>query len=344
MNKFTQWLKSIGNTSFGIPNFTGALLDMRPPEERAANDVNFSEIVASAAPVNWQNKYPDKIRKFPDSNQFYTNMCGPFSLAKSLGVMFMQKYGVYLKFFEPDIYQRRANKGSPGMSMVDLFKIAGEGVTLSDFFNATYSDDVGAEGIKIEAWQRAVGGAFAVSGNVKLPNDMETIASVIQQTGKAPIQLTYFTSPEWSKEFPVILQSNLGLFSPGCLHHFTVYTDFTLANGKMLVSEDSAWFGGFKRRFLNADWITNRVVEIRYPMNFKFQMAAGDRPSYDGLTVISAQKCLRYEGFFPTNIDYVENVGNFTKKALQLFQQKYGLAQTQALDTATKAKLLQLYP
>lgn len=321
----------------------GALLDSRTPEEKQ-DDIHFSEIVGTANVVNWVEK-GDKIRKFPDMNQGQTSMCGAFSLAKSFGVSYHAKYGKYLEFYPPDIYQRRVNKGTPGMMLYDMMRIAAEGITLAQFFDATYNSDEEADSIKIEQWHRDIGKVFAVSGNVIIPNDIEIIASVIQTTKKAPIGLTWFRSKEWSLEVPVILNRALGVFDLISLRHFTAWTDYTLLNGqKVIVTEDSSWFGGFRRRYLTEDWIKNRVFEIRYPMNFKFAVNLGDRPTYDGATIISAQKCLRYEGFFPLNIEYAENVGAFTRKAIQLFQQKYGLPVTQALDVSTKRKLLELFP
>jgi hypothetical protein len=340
----SAFIKNLFAKQTPAQTFTGANLDNRSAAEKA-NDIHFSEIVGTANAVAWAEKYPDKIRKFPDLNQFYTNMCGAFALAKSLGIMFFQKYGVFINFFPPDIYQRRVNKGVPGMMLYDMMRIAAEGVTLTQFFNANYTNDSQAEGISIEQWHRDVGKVFSVKGDVVVPIDIDVIASVIQTTGKAPIGMTWFLSPEWSVERPTILNRLLGVSDPSSLRHFTCYPDFTLINGvKHIVTEDSAWFGGLKRRYLSEDWIKNRIVEIRYPMSFKFAVGAGDKPTYDGQTIISAQKCLRYEGFFPTNIDYAENVGSFTRQALKLFQQKYALAVTQQLDTATKKKLAMLYP
>lgn len=323
---------------------TGALLDNRTPEEKA-NDIHFSEIVASANPVVWTEKYPSKVRRFPKMNQNQTNMCGAFALPKSLGIMFSQKYGKFIEFYPPDIYQRRANKTSAGMMLHDMMRIAKEGVTLAQFFKADYYTDADAEKIGIEQWHRDVGKIFAVEGDVIIPNDIETIASVIQTTGKAPIFLTYFTAGEYSKEMPYIVEKSLRIDGSNTLRHFIVGVDTTLYKGvKAIYIEDSAWFGGFSERLLTEDWIKNRVYEVRYTMNFKFSIKTGDRPSYDGQTIVSAQKCLRYDGLFPDNVDLIENLGPLTRKAISLFQQKYKIAVTSNLDLSTKDMLRKLFP
>lgn len=322
----------------------GANIDTRSPEQKAT-DIHFSEIVGMANPVNWAEKYPNKIRRFPMLNQLQTMMCGAFSLAKHLGINFFVKYGKYINFYPPDIYQRRTNKPSPGMMLYDMMRIASEGVTLADFFKMDYKNDEEADSIMIEKWHREVGKVFAVQGSVYIPSDIEILASVIQTTGKAPIMLMYFTSGEYSKEVPTIVEKDLPQLGIKTLRHFTVAPDFTLRKGvKTIYMEDSAHFGGLYERYLTEDWIKTRVVEIRYAMNFKFSSAVGDRPVYDGLTVVSAQRCLRFEGFFPMNVDFLENFGPLTKNAVRLFQQKYALPVTQVLDTATKNKLHQLFP
>lgn len=339
-----NWIQSIFSKFQAPATFTGALIDNRPPQAKA-DDVHFSEIVGGAAAVLWKEKYPNAVRQFPDMNQNQTNMCGAFALRKSLGVMFQQKYGVFLDFFAPDIYRRRANYPQAGMMLYDMMNIASQGVTLTQFFNSTYYTDDQADSISIESWHRDVGRVFSVSGSVMLPNDIESIASVIQTTGKAPVGLTFFTLQEYAKEAPTIVENSMTYVDPRSLHHFITMTDFTLfKGGKYIVMEDSAWFGNMKRRLLSQNWIENRMIEVAYPMNFKFSVAVGDKPSYDGMTIVSAQKCLRYEGFFPSNIDYAENVGSFTRKAIQLFQQKYNLSVTQQLDIPTVAKLREIYP
>lgn len=49
---------------------------------------------------------------------------------------------------------------------------------------------------------------------------------------------------------------------------------------------------------------------------------ARSRPKYDG-SMISLQRCLRFEGMFPTANKYAENYGPITKAAVIAFQKKY---------------------
>ena len=326
------------------PQFTGALLDNRPDSEKA-NDVHFSEIVGSANAVNWQEKWPTKVRQFPAYDQKASSTCGANALSKSEGIHFSLKYG-YLPFSRPDIYQRRYNRPAEGMAMYDMFDIASKYLVPTSFTKenpALLLTESDFDSLPIDPWAKELT-VFSVKGSVKLPADIEAIASVIQTTQKAPVILTYFTAAEWSREIPVILQSGMSVNDSIALRHFSTIVDFTLFQGKKyLVVEDSAWFGGFNRRLLSAEWIAARGYEIRYGMNFKFE-PGGTKPSYDGMTIISAQRCLQFLGYFPSNVAFAENIGAVTRGALTKFQAANGLPQTAALDTATKNLLVTMFP
>jgi hypothetical protein len=142
---------------------------------------------------------------------------------------------------------------------------------------------------------------------------------------------------------PVIINP-LSAYSLTALKHYVTAVDWTLYNGqKCLIVEDSAWFGGLNRRIITEDWVKNRVVTAAYPMNFKFGPVS-TAPSYDGVTIISAQKCLQADGDFPLNVSFAENVGPTTRASLLKFQVKYNLPQTGAIDVATQSKLHQMFP
>jgi len=325
------------------PQPTGALLDTRPPEQKT-NDIHFSEIVASANAVNWITKDSTTWRTFPALNQYQTFMCGANSLSKAWGIYLSQKYGKYVQLSRGHIYQRRKNRPGAGMALYDMFDILKQGATLEQLTGENIQSDDQADSLVVDQLEVAVGQGFATTGGVFLPSDIDTIASVIQTTGKGVILTTYFTAGEWSKTFPTIVNTNLGSQDPSALRHFVVAVDFTLYNNqKCLIIEDSAWFGGINRRIISEDWVTRRVVATGYLMTFKYAPQP-TKPTYDGISIISAQKCLQADGDFPTNISFIENLGPITRQSLVKFQVKYGLPQTGALDIATQSKLHQVFP
>lgn len=327
------------------PIFTGAIIDDVGTFLRSEDSVPFEDIVASANAVKWEEG--KKVRKFPIHDQKRSFMCGAFSAKKLLGILYFILYKTYIEFSEEHIYQRRSNKGQPGMNLQDLFRILGEGSTLKALTAAVVQNDADADNLKIEQWQKDVGKVFALKESKAITlnsADAETMASVIQTTGKGIILLLYFTAAEWSQKFPKVLDYGLSYGSNNSLHHFAVAVDYSLVNGKKhIYIEDSAGFGGIFERYLSEEFIKNRCMVAAYPMNFKFSTFGGDKPTYDG-TITSVQKCLLYEGFFPSNVAFIESLGPTTRGALRKFQSKYGIEQSGNIGTATAEKLRALYP
>lgn len=321
--------------------FLGALLDNRPQHEQD-KDPKFEEIVGEAAPVNWVEKPESSWRKFPDFDQKQSSMCGAFSMAKLMGVYYWLKYGVFIEFSPEDIYQRRANRYSGGMYIEDLYKIIGEGVTLKQLTNAKITNDTDADNCVIEPFKRDVGSVFAMGSKVVLPNDIETIASTIQKTGKAVHFLTYFTSDEWSKLIPMIADKNMRSSDPKALRHYVTGVDYVLKDGKKyIVIEDSAPFGGLHRRLLSAEWIALRSIVVTYPMKFKFESGPAypvvdsfqftrtmkfSPVFYVDADVRRLQDILKILGCMPANIESSGWYGGITCRAVMAFQRKYNVA------------------
>jgi len=318
---------------------TGALIstDIAP--------VVFSDIVGKANVVNWDKT---TFRSFPVLNQKSSYMCGAFSAKKHLGIGYAQKYGKYIDFSEEDVYQRRRNFGEQGMYFTDITKIMTEGVTLKILTDVNIKRDSDADDYVIALWKRDVGKVFAISQPVYIPTGaFETIASVIQTTGKSVIGLMYFTYDEWATEYPKVVKS-MDYDNPSAFHHFINFVDYVTINGiKYLVVEDSAHFGGISVRFVSKHFLEARNIPTpmanAYLMNFKFEKTEIASIHFTG-SIISLQECLQALGYFPTNVSKAENIGPTTKKALEKFQNAYSLPVTMKLDDATRSLVTRLFP
>ena len=80
-------------------------------------------------------------------------------------------------------------------------------------------------------------------------------------------------------------------------------------------------------------------------MNFQMQNneAIPERPKFDG-SVVSAQKCFKWEGLFPANVPEIENWGPITRTACIAFQKRYGIEPDLGnFGPITQAKLKELY-
>lgn len=323
---------------------TGANLDTRSAVEKA-QDINFKEIVASASPVEWKEKESSSIRRFPIFNQDGSGSCVAQTQAKELGIMRWLKDGKYVHFSATDIYQRRSNKPAAGMGAVDVRAIAQEGVTLEVLVPSQDMSDTQMDSMTIPNYMREVGKVFAVSDSVKITSgDMETVASVIQTTGKGVMIWFYFNIDEWTEQ-PLIKYPMLQLND--ALRHSVTAVDFNLVNGKKCLVIEDSWgtsFGVAGQRIITEDFFKARNWFSSYLMNFKFDIPVTPKPHYVVGNVISLQNCLKFEGVFPSNVQSTGVYGPVTTQAVKDFQAKYGLEQVGVVGPKTTAKLQVLYP
>jgi len=331
---------------------TGALLDTRPPEEKQ-KDFLWKEIVASAEPVNWQEK--SQWRKFPIYDQNGSSSCVAFSLAKILGIMHQVNEGEWIDFSPGFIYQQRSNKPSAGMAGIDAWEIVRKnGALLESFFPSQGKDDHYLDTYPVKNYEREIASVFKIPNYVILPTkDIDTIASTIQKTNKGVMVWYYWTYDEWDRDFPVIRNYNLDIVQ--ACKHSTVAVDFTLYYGKKCLIIDDSWGhrGINGQRIITEDFHSQRNFFAAYPINFKFEELSLPKPSYtfnkdlsygmNNEDVKMLQCCLKYEGLFPVNTECTGAFYGLTLSAVKKFQAKYGIPQTGYVGQITRAKLNSIY-
>jgi hypothetical protein len=317
----------------------GALIDNRSEVEKA-KDFKFEEIVTSVAPVEWKEKISTSWRKFPIFNQDSSGSCVAQTMAKLMGVLYYLKNNVYVHFSATHIYQRRSNKPAGGMSGTEAFDIARKGVTLEVLTPSQDMNDTQMDGIKIEAYKEEVGKIFALGNYIVGPvKDIETIASIIQETGKAIMVWYYFTYAEW-QDVPEVKNENLDLYAAGTVRHSVTAVDFTLYKGKKCLIIEDSWgpnYGKGGQRIITEDFHKARNWFVAHPMNFKFDIPVvppaptfkftltlrqGDKNN----EVTELQKYLQKAGFYPTNSAITGFFGSVTKASVVSFQKAKGLS------------------
>jgi hypothetical protein len=342
--------------------YQGAKLDTRTEEEKL-KDYKFEEIVSSIAPVNWKEKKQNDWRKFPIFDQDGSGSCVAQTMAKLLGIMYWLANGIYVHFSATHIYQRRFNKPEGGMNGDDVFKIASEGVTLEELVPSQNMSDSEMDAVVIPEYKKKVGEIFKISKNwITIPiKDIETVASVIQQTGKGVMLWFYFRHDEWDKD-PSVKYNDLVLGAPTTARHSVTGVDFTLYNTQKAIVIDDSWGpkagNGAGQRVIDEAFFNARNWYARYPMNFQF--AEGAEPNkpiytfandmkfsatvtYGNPDIIALQNCLKYLGLFPVNTESTGYFGALTKKAVQDFQKKYGLNPDGVVGKITRSKLNELF-
>ena len=326
----------------------GVLLDERSEAEKA-KDFHFEEIVTSADPVNWIEKPQNEWRKFPTFDQDGSGSCVAQTLKKLQGIHTWLQTGSFVHLSASHIYQRRQNRPKGGMSGVDAFKIAQKGVTLEQFAPSEKLNDVEMDAVKVTPFMEDVGQIFKLGNYVQLPTqDIDTVASVIQRTGKGVMVWFYFTRSEWSN-VPQVKNTSLPLSGTSTLRHSVAAVDFTLYKGKKALIIDESWGIGTAldgQRVITEDFFKARNWFACYFTNFAFEEApiVAPKPRYDR-SIKSLQDCLKFEGFFPTNIESTGYFGSITKNAVIAFQKKYGINPPEGVvGPLTMNKLTNLYP
>ena len=106
----------------------------------------------------------------------------------------------------------------------------------------------------------------------------------------------------------------------------------------------SAHFGGYTEREVTEDFFNKRCILSDVIETFSFEGGEGDKPKYDG-SIISVQRCLKYEGLLAVEVPEIENFGPLTQQAIMKFQVRYGLHPTGVpnIGPMTRAKLQELY-
>lgn len=321
-----------------MKNSTGALIDTRPIEKKN-KDYQFSEIVASTNPVIWQTKSESEWRIFPIFNQFDTNMCVSFTVAKQLGIQSFINEGEYIDFSKAHLYERRSNKPSAGMGSDDGYNIVRkEGITLEQLYPTPSKNNDGKD-LRIKKSSNLVGQIFKIDAYLSVERDIDTIASIIQTTGKGVMVWFWGNYKEWNQEVPKILDKTQTLYTAVVRHSVTA-VDFFLYKGKKALLIEDSWgikTGNNGRRIITEDFFNARNYYAGHIMNFKFEndelnisepkfnitksVSFGD----NNIDVGQLQQMLRYEGLFPVNTQTTTYYGAITAKAVMDWQLKHGV-------------------
>lgn len=216
------------------------------------------------------------------------------------------------------------------------------GVTLESLMPSQNMSEGEINAVKRTKLAERVATAFILGKWITLPFDIETIASVIQTTGKGVMVWFRFNYLDWT-DFPSVVTSN-----PQYGHSVTA-VDFTLYNGKKYLVIEDSWgkFGLFDgQRLISDEFIRYRMFNAAYPINFRNDEEG--RPAKPQYTfkkqlqfspvfstdpdVVALQNCLKYLGIFPTNIDSTGYYGAITAKYVLEFQKKFNVDDPVLLD------------
>lgn len=328
-----------------IPSPTGVLGDPRL-DPKVQNGWKADDVLIAAGAAAWKHKTPEQLRRFEVMNQAGTSACVAFAKAKQLAIEIFLLTGVWITLSPASIYQLRFNRPGLGMAISDANDIANKrGATLEALMKSQNLTEEQIHLVKrtkvADLFAAAV--AEAVVQYLYLPVDIDRIAERIEE-GHG-VSLLVFAEVDEYDAVPSVKHPSLQ-YEDAYIRHEVVAVDyFLLPDGqKALRVEDSAHFAGVAVRDFTESFLEQRVILADFLAVFDFEGGVGDKPRYDG-TIISLQKCLRYEGLFPTNVAFAENYGPVTKDAVIKFQKKYGIEPAVGnFGPITRAKIISLYP
>lgn len=326
---------------------TGVLGDPRT-DPRVVNGWGIGEVMAGSAPLDWRPKAVQELKQFPIWNQDGSSACVAFAKAKQLSIAMFVRTGVWIDFSPASIYQLRTNAPSLGMNIGDANDIVNKrGATLEALMRSQDLTEAQINAVKrtkvADMFAKAI--AEAVVSYLYVPVDIDKVAQAIEAS--YAVSLLVFANFDEYNGTPTILHPGL-TYADAQIKHEVDAVDYYLhpTEGKCLWIEDSWGVGtgqGGRRNF-TATFLSQRCILADALGVFDFEGGQDQRPKYDG-SIISLQKCLRYEGFFPLGVDYTENFGPITRAGVVKFQLKYGLSPALGnVGPLTTAKLYQLYP
>ncbi len=335
-----QWNIFVNFSKKEEEEFPGAIL---PTDEQIAEMPKLrGELVATINPVVWKPLDLSKIPKYPIYSQNGSGSCVAMSMCLIASILYYLRTNVQIMFSAAWVYQQRVNKPDAGMIGTDAFSIASKGMLPEVMMPSQDLSEYGINNVATQPWFKKVAEVFAFEDKpVQLPTrDIETVASVMQTTGK-PVNVWYeFLRSEWTS-IPFIS----GLFGT-FLRHSVVAIAYGIYEGSKAIAIQESWGVGATHfgviRIIKESFHNSRNLFAAYPRRFRFETTE-DKPKYDG-TIISFQRCMKSLGYFPDDVPFVENWGYWTRTACLKFQAKYGIQQTGNIGPATNAKLVELFP
>jgi hypothetical protein len=318
-------------------NYLGCF-DNQTEEEKSKN-YKQEEVVASFAAPTFPVKEPKDFVKYPIRSQGSSSRCVTFTLAKELSIWFLQRYRVWIDFSTCFPYQLRNNKDLLGCSSVDVYSVFPKLGNIFELFMP--GDNLGEQeciNVPMPPYARDLAKVVEFK-KISVPLDFDTVASTLQQTGKGVMLWFKYNKDEW-KDIPVYSGK------PHTSGHSILAIEPVTYNGVEYLVCDESWGIGHSingQRLISRDYFNNRCFLASYIIGFKFAQPTGDKPKFDG-TIISAQTCLEWLGYFPTNVPKIENWGPITRTACKKFQIAYGILPAEGnFGPLTKAKLTELF-
>lgn len=312
---------------------TGVNIDFRSESEKQQDFLH--EEIALGAQYSTYGTRNDVVKTYPLRDQKNTSACVAYATALALGIDNEGEGEGYVELSPAFIYRQRSNFPDQGMIGNDAGQIAKDSGACLETTLPTPTSEAAINSLTIPLRAKDEAHEFRAGNYVTIQNctDIDVINSILSQ-GKAVKIFIYGTLEEWGQEYPKVLGAVNFTYAP-IRHCITALpkSGFKDAIGKKHIwIQDSYPFGGIRIRKVSEDWIAQRCYFAQYHVNLKNEkidskpihefdvnMQYGD----NNAEVQWLQKCLQYEGVFPSNVEPTGYFGGITLKAVNDFQLKY---------------------
>jgi hypothetical protein len=310
-------------------------------DEQKSKNYKQSDVVTAVAPPVFPTKEPKNFLRYPIRSQGVSGRCVVFTYAKELSIWFYQKYGVWVDFSTCFPYQLRSNPDIPGCNSVDIYQVFPKiGNIFEQFMPGDGLNNQDAMAVPMPPYAKDLAKMIEIK-RISVPLDFDTVASTLQNTGKGVMLWFHYNQYEW-KDIPIISEQ------PMTSGHSIIALEPVTYNGQEYLVCDESWGIGHSmngQRLISREYFNHRCYLASYLMAFRFSVGEqSDKPHFDG-SIISAQQCFKWLGYFPTNIAEVENWGPVSRSSCKKFQKAYAIfPQEGNFGDLTKGKLYELFP
>lgn len=331
------------------PFFTGIIDDPRTPEEKQQDWLHEERVFPEAADPYGNAKIT--VSPYPYLNQNQTSSCVPHAVATALAIERVRDAGGSFVIPAPIYtYRQRANYPQAGTYPPEAFALMKNQGIPPAFALPTPQTEAEANAVMITAEEQAEAAPYKGKAyfSLETPNDIDAMAHVTAQGHAMPICI-FATYAEYAQPYPTIINPDLVPANALVRHEVCILPNSAfIQNGvKYVTIQDSAWFGGFKLRYLTESFVRLRVTNAGYWDSVQIQ-AGGPRPKYTfthplsvgakGEEVRQMQLLLISEGLLPTDCA-TGNFGGLTLAGVRLFQNKYAddILSPQGLSAPTRS-------
>ncbi len=327
---FINWLRNFFKKN---PYFTGVLKDDRTAAEIAQDYLNEERLPPATTTDPFGNAQLT-ASPYPYVNQFGTSSCVPHAVGLGLAIERKTQTGNYSALAPAFIYRLRSNYSGEGSIPANIYSLYKQYGAPLEATVPTPQTEQQANLIVLAAQNYTEAAIFRGNQYFKLgtPNDIAAIAGIAQQ-GHAVALCLFATYDEYAKQIPTVDNPTLTQGAAEVQHEVCVlpYSGFTLNGVRYVCIQDSAWFGGWKFRYLSEAFIKARVTESRYWTSVQV-LATGTPPKYtftipltvgmQSNEVKQMQLLLISEGLLPADCA-TGYFGGLTLAGVKAFQEKY---------------------